>query len=475
MQTTVETVTYVERAQRTGWVLAMVIGTTVLTGLSMSIMVVTFPAIRADFPNATPAQLSWINNLFTIVSAATLIPCGVLADRVGRKRMLLVGASLFTIGSFIGALAPSPGWIMAGRTVQALGAASFGPAGTALLISSFAAERLPTAIGIWAVTSGVASAAGPSVGGLVVDWGGWQWAFWISVPIGLFTVILGPFVLRESARDRSRRLPDPLGVVLVMAATSLITLGVVQRKTEPGWGWLGSHTWLCFVAGGAVLAWFIGRCRRRSNPLLQLDLFRVNDVRFGALGLLASGVAFYALNWAFVQHTVNQWGWSISKAGAATCPVALISGISAILSSRAANRRGQRRFILAGSLGVFASCGFLWFAMGDTASLWAVLVGGALLGLFSGFVFPAYIATTLLGVPSDQYSVGSSINFMTQRTSATLGTALAITFIAGAGGSAGLHNSIIVCAVGSAAGFGLGFLVQRPATQRPRIQRPVEI
>ena len=108
MQTTLEPVEQPVHAQRTGWVLAMVIGTTVLTGLSMSIMVVTFPAIRADFPDATPAQLSWINNLFTIVSAATLIPCGVLADRLGRKRMLLAGAALFTAGSVIGALAPSP-------------------------------------------------------------------------------------------------------------------------------------------------------------------------------------------------------------------------------------------------------------------------------------------------------------------------------------------------------------------------------
>jgi EmrB/QacA subfamily drug resistance transporter len=442
-------------------VLAIVVATTVLTGLSMSIMVVTFPAIRADFPDASTAQLSWINNLFTIVSAATLIPCGVLADRVGRKRMVLVGAALFTVGSVIGALSPSPEWIMVGRTVQALGAAAFGPAGTAMLISSMAPERLATAIGIWAVTSGVASAAGPSIGGLVVDWGGWQWAFWISLPLGLFAVLVGPFVLRESVRDRSRRLPDPLGVALVMGSTSAITLGVVQRKTAEGWGWLGTRTLLSFAVGAVLLAWFIERCRRRPNPLIDLDLFRAHNVKFGSLGLLCSGVAFYSLNWAFVQHTVNQWGWTISKAGAATCPVAFVSGISAILSSRAANRYGQRRFILAGSLGVIVSCGFLWFAMGDTPALWAVLVGGSLLGLCSGLVFPAYISTTLLGVPPDQHSVGSSINFMAQRTSATLGTALAITFIAGSTGSGGLRQAIVVCAVGSAAGFGIGFLVRR--------------
>jgi EmrB/QacA subfamily drug resistance transporter len=450
------------RARQARWVLTMVIATTALTGLSMSIMVVTFPAIRADFPSATPAQLSWINNLFTIVSAAVLIPCGVLADRVGRKRMLLAGALLFTVGSLVGALAPAPGWIMAGRTVQALGAAAYGPAGTALLISAFPPERLASAIGIWAVVSGVSSAAGPSVGGVIVDHGGWPWAFWMSVPIGVFVLALGPFVLRETTRDRTRRLPDPLGVALVMATTSVITLGIVQRKTDPGWGWLGIKTLLCFGVGGVLLAWFIARCHRSPNPLLRLDLFRSKDVSYGALGVVLTGVGFYAVNWAFVQHTVNQWGWTISRAGVATCPVALTSGISAVISSRAANRYGQRPFMIAGALGVIASCVFLWFAVGDDPSLAVVIVGGSMLGIASGLVTPAFISTTLLGVPADQHSVGSSINFMAQRTSATLGTALAITFIAGAAGTAGLHHSLLVGVVGTAAGLFLTFLLHRP-------------
>jgi MFS family permease len=445
-----------------GWVLAIVIATTALTGLSMSIMVVTFPAIRTDFPNATPAQLSWINNLFTIVSAATLIPAGVLADRVGRKRMVLIGTLLFTVGSVIGALAPAPGWIMAGRTVQALGAAAYGPAGIALLISAFPPNRLPSAIGIWAVVSGVASAAGPSVGGVIIEHGGWTWAFWLNLPICLFVLAFGPFTMRETVRDRTRKLPDLLGVVLVMATTSVITLGIVQSKTQPGWGWLGWKTLLCFVAGAALLAWFIAACRRSPNPLLRLDLFRSGDLRYGALGVLFIGVGFYAVNWAFVQHTVNQWDWDIARAGLATCPVAFTSGISAVLSSRAANRVGQRPFMLAGTIGVLGSGVFLWVAMGDEPSMAVVLIGGTLLGITSGLVLPAFIATTLLGVPADQHSVGSSINFMAQRTSATLGSALAITFIAGATGTAGLHHSIVVGAVGALASFVLIFLLDRP-------------
>ena len=172
------------------WVLTMVITTTALTGVALSIMIVAFPAIRADFSDASVAQLSWINNLFTIVSAAVIVPCGVLADRLGRKRMLLAGTVLFTIGSVVGALAPSPGWIMGGRTIMALGAASFGPAGMALLVSVFPPERLVFAISIWSISGGVASSLGPSLGGVIIDHAGWRWAFWINLPLCIVTLAL---------------------------------------------------------------------------------------------------------------------------------------------------------------------------------------------------------------------------------------------------------------------------------------------
>jgi MFS family permease len=248
-----------------------------------------------------------------------------------------------------------------------------------------------------------------------------------------------------------------------MATTSVITLGIVQNKTEDGWGWLGWKTLLCFAIGAVLLAWFIVRCSRSDNPLLRLELFRSNQLRYGSLGVLFTGAGFYAVNWAFVQHTVNQWDWSIAKAGLATCPVAFTSGISAVMSSRAANRYGQRPFMLTGTIGTLASCVFLWFAVGDEPSLTAVIVGGTLLGITSGLVMPAFIATTLLGVPSDQHSVGSSINFMAQRTSATLGTALAITFVAGSVGSTGLHHSILVGVLCTIAGMALIFVLDRPS------------
>ncbi len=125
----------------------------------------------------------------------------------------------------------------------------------------------------------------------------------------------------------------------------------------------------------------------------------------------------------------------------------------------------------AGTFGVLGSCAFLWATIGDEPSMTAVLVGGTLLGITSGLVLPAFIATTLLGVPADQHSVGSSINFMAQRTSATLGTALAITFIAGATGTSGLRQSIIVGIVCASGGVVLIGLLGRSSAVTAQIER----
>lgn len=451
---------------RHAWlVLAMVISTAVLTGIGLSIMSVAFPEIRKAFPGASASQLSWINNLFTIVSAATLVPSGVLADRLGRKKMMLTGIAIFTAGSLVGALAPSPAWIMVGRTIQALGSSAYTPAGAALLIAAFPPEKLGTAIGVWSVTGGVSSALGPSVGGFVIDRGGWQWAFWINIPIGLLVLLIGPRVLAETATDRTKRMPDLLGVLLIMAGSSAITYGVVQRKTQPGWEWLGAKTWLCFAVGSAILGWFIVRCKRHSNPLLQLDLFRIPNVRVGVAGTFVVATSWFALNWAVVQHTINVWHWSVFKAGVSTAPISLFSGVTGVLSGRVAHRYGHRRFIFAGSIGMIVVSTFFWFAMGDEPALWSVVLPGATaLGLASGLVFPSYIATTLLDVPVERHAVGSSVNFMVQRIGTTFGTALAITFIAGSIGTHGLHQTLLVTMSGCAICFALGFLVRRSTT-----------
>ncbi len=438
------------------WVLALVISTTALTGVALSIMIVAFPAIIADFSDTSIAQLSWISNLFTIVSAAVIVPCGVLADRFGRRRMMLVGSVLFTAGSLIGGLAPSPGWIMVARTVLALGAASFGPAGMAMLVSAFPPERMVFAISIWSISGGAAAAAGPALGGVLVDGGGWRWAFWINLPLCVATLVIARFVRPDGARDPSTRLPDPLGALLVMAATSAVTLAVVQRKSAPGWGWLGAKTWASVAVGVLLGVAFVVRCRRSETPLVRLELLRSAEVKIGALGMFVQNIAFFAPYWALVQHTINQWGWSAARAGLASVPVSLVSGAVAFATSRIADRSGPRPFVLTSAFGQLIAFAVVAVWIGDEPSLLAVILSSTLLGATSGLAVPSLASMALRGLPGDQRALGSAVNSMAQRIGATLGAALAITFVASEVGTGALRNTLVACAVAAAVTIPLG-------------------
>lgn len=446
-------------------VVAIVVSSSVLTGVGLSIMTVTYGEIARAFPAASEATLSWVANLFTIVGAATLVPAGVFADRIGRKKMLLAGVALFTFGSLIGALAPNPGLIMVARTVQALGASAYTPAAAAILIAAFPQSKIGTAIGLWAVTGGMSSALGPSLGGLIVGWGGWQWAFWINLPVGIAVLLLGIWYLPRSATDRSRAIPDPLGAVLNMAGISAITFAVVQNKHSPGWGWAGSKTLLAVGIGVLLLAWFLHRCRTHPSPLMDLDLFRLPNVRYGVLGTFVIALVWFGVYWGVVRYTMTAWGWSPLKAGVSTAPVSLFAGIVGMAVGPIANRTGHRRFIIPGSIATAVTAAWFWAAIGPEPALWSVIVpGSVLLGIASGLVFPSYIATTLVDVPIDRHAEGSALNFMVQRTGTTIGVALAITFLASGTGTQGLRQTLAAGVVGSVICLLVGLVVDT----RPR-------
>jgi EmrB/QacA subfamily drug resistance transporter len=450
------------------WVVLMLcVSAAALTGIGLSIMFVTFGEIAKAFPDASAAQLSWIANLFTIVGAATLVPAGVLADRVGRRRMMLVGVAVFTAGSLLGAVAPSPAIIMAARTIQALGASAYTPAAAALLIAAFPPERLATAIGVWAVTGGVSSALGPSVGGLVVGWGGWRWAFWLNIPVGVLVLVLGARYLPSTRGDRSRAIPDPFGALLTIVGISAITLAVVQNKRDDGWQWYGRWTLASSAFGLAVLACFVVRCRRHPNPLLDLDLFHIRNVRLGVAGTFVIALSWFCINWGIVQYTIGSWGWTPFHAGVATAPIALFSGVIGIYAGSVASRAGHRPFILPGSIATIATALFFYMTVDDTPRQWSVIVPGSiLLGLSTGLVFPSFIATSLRDMPHDRHAVGSGLNFMTQRIGTTFGVALAITFLSSADGVAGLRRTLAVAIIGATICFFIGLRVDtRPARE----------
>jgi EmrB/QacA subfamily drug resistance transporter len=438
------------------WTVSIVILSASLTGIGLSIMTVAFPAIAKAFPHASPAKLSWIANLFTIVSAATLVPCGVLADRFGRKRMVLVGVGLFTFGSLVGAMAWSPAGLMLARTLQALGSSAFTPASAALVISAFPAEKMGTAFGVWAVSGGVAASLGPALGGAVIDAGGWPWAFWINLPAGIVILAVGPFVIADTRASVRRALPDPIGAIFVMVGVSGIVLGLVQSRE---WGWVDTRTFASVLAGVAVLSWFVLRCRTHPNPLLELDLFRIPTMWRANLGTFLVAITWFGANWAVVQLTFREWGWTPLKAGVVTAPIALFSGVVGILAGRNAYRIGHRRLIVPGTIIMLAAFIWLWFGVGHEQSVLLIALVSSVLGASTGLVYPSFIAASMTDIPTQRHAIGTGINFMTQRIGTTVGVAMAITFVAAAPADEvldGFHRALAVSIVGTVLCFVMG-------------------
>ncbi|HSP29391.1 MAG TPA: MFS transporter, partial [Ilumatobacteraceae bacterium] len=198
--------------------------------LDTTVLFVAFPDIVATFDSVAPAQLSWVLNAYTIVFAALLVPAGKFADRLGHKRAFLAGSVLFTVASMACGLAPSAGVLIAFRVVQAVGAATLIPSSLALLLRAFPPAKVPFAVAIWGASGAVAGALGPTLGAVLVEAASWRWVFFINLPVGLFTVVAGRRVLRES-KDETAILPAPVGVVLIALAAGLVSLGLVQSDS----------------------------------------------------------------------------------------------------------------------------------------------------------------------------------------------------------------------------------------------------
>jgi len=198
---------------RRGPVLAVLSVASFMAGLDLFIVNVAFTDIGRDFAGESMADLSWVLNGYAIVFAALLVPLGRLADRYGRKTGLLLGLTVFTLASQACAAAPSLWWLVAFRVVQAAGAAALIPTSLGLLLSAFPAERRGGAVRIWSAASAIAAAAGPAVGGVLVDVS-WRWVFEVNVPIGIAAVLLAARLVPDSREGLTARVPDLVGTVV---------------------------------------------------------------------------------------------------------------------------------------------------------------------------------------------------------------------------------------------------------------------
>jgi EmrB/QacA subfamily drug resistance transporter len=391
--------------------------------LDVTIVNVAFPDLERDFPEASRADLSWVLNGYNIVFAALLVPAGLVADRVGRRRMFFIGVWTFVGASVLSGIASSPEMLVAARLLQAAGGAILVPTSLALLLPEFPLESRATAVAIWGATGAVAAALGPSLGGVLVDELGWRWVFFVNVPIGLAALVPARGLLRET-RLGSGPLPDALGTGLLIVAVGALALGIVKGSE---WGWDSARVLGSLGVAAALLPALLLRSARHRAPVIDLTLFRTRSFAVANAGMFVFSSAFYALLLAGVLFLTQVWDYSILEAGFAITPGPLMAAVAAPPGGRLSDRYGQRVVAVPGALLFAAGAGLLALNMDSTPDYVAEYLPAQILtGAGVGLSFASWSSAAVAQLPPERFATGSAVLACLRQIGAVVGIAVLV-------------------------------------------------
>lgn len=395
--------------------------------LDTQVLFVAFDDIRASFPAVSFATMSWTLSAYTIALAAALVPSGRMADRFGRRRVFLIGLVAFTLASVLCAFAPSAGLLVAFRVVQALGAATLVPASLAVILSVFPPARVPVAVAVWGAIAALAAAVGPTAGALLVQAWDWRAVFLANVPVGIVALVLGLRLVPESREATRDRFPDPVGILLLAGALTLLALGIVQSNQ---WEWASARTIGVLAAGALMLGWFVRRTLAVPHPALDLLIFVRPSARWANIATAAFTIGFTAMFFALIQFTIGVWHYGVVRAGLAMMPGPIVVMILAPLLGRVAGRFGQRTLLVPGGL-VYAAAGVLLLtSVGSEPSYATELLPAALVaGLGVSMVIPHLTSAAVQGLPPDEFGAGAAVNQAIRQLGATFGVALTVALL----------------------------------------------
>lgn len=421
----------------------------VMVGVDGSVVAIANPYIARSL-HATLAELQWVTNAYLLALAVLLVVGGKLGDRYGRRRVYLIGVVGFAAASVGVGLVGSIDGVIALRALEGAFGALLMPNTLALLRSTFPGDKLNTAVGVWGGTSAIAIAAGPVVGGLLVEHVSWQSVFYINAPIAVITVIISAFVLVES-RESSRSRFDPLGLLVLSASLIGIVLGVIEAQS---WGW-GSPTTLALVVGGvALLALFAVVESKVPSPLVPLPVMTQRSVALGTVTVMATFFAMYGVLFFVALYLQVVHGLSPVAAGVRTLPLTIVFAFSSPLGGWMTQRLGPRVPITGGLLAVaVALFGLLDLGVHSSyVHLWPPFV---LLGLGIGLVVVASTDAIVGNAPVDGAGIAGGIQSTAVQLGGVLGTAVLGSVIATRVGSV-LQGHLVAAGVPRAVAIRLG-------------------
>jgi EmrB/QacA subfamily drug resistance transporter len=391
----------------------------VIVGLDNTIVNVALPSIQREL-HASVSGLQWVISGYTMVLASFLVLAGSTGDRLGRRSTFQAGLATFTVGSLLCSLAPSLGWLVAFRMVQAVGGSMLNPVAMSIIVNTFTdrAERA-RAIGVWGAAIGVSLALGPVVGGLLIASVGWRGIFWVNIPVGVAAIVLTAVFVPESKAPHPRRL-DPLGQVLVIVILASLVYGIIEG---PHHGWGSPEIIGCFALFAVALSALLWYEPRRDEPLLDLRFFRsapFSGATLIAISAFAALGGFLFLNTLYLQDVR---GYTALHAGLLTLPLAAVTVFFAPLSGRIISRRGPRLPLLAAGICLTVGAVMLTRLSAGTPVGW-LLASYVVFGTGFGLVNAPITNTAVSGMPRTQAGVAAAIASTSRQVGQSLGVAV---------------------------------------------------
>ncbi len=380
---------------------------------------VAIPSIARD-THASQTQLSWIIDAYALTFAALLLPGGAMGDRWGRRRVLLVGLTLFGAGSLAAMALDTASGLIAVRAVLGLGAALVMPATLSTVTSTFPDSERARAVGTWAGVAGASAMLGLLSSGLLLEWWSWRSVFALNVALAAVAIIATVRVVPESADPDAPAL-DAVGALIAVVGLGALVYPIIEAPTE---GWTSTTTLLLLVGGLLALAGFLGWELRVRNPLLDPRLFRMPPFASGTLSLTVQFFAFFGFMFLLLQYLQLVLGDTPLVAALSLLPMAIGMMPSArLLAPKLAEQAGARVTCVLGL--VLASASMAWLSRLDAASSYWWLVAGLIpLGAGMGLAMTPATAAVTDALPTDKQGVGSAMNDLSRELGGALGIAV---------------------------------------------------
>jgi MFS family permease len=449
-------------------VLALMCGVVAMTVLDLSVVNVALPSIQADL-HATPADLQWVVVIYGVIVAGFLMLGGRTGDLVGHRKVLVTGIGVLAVASLAGGLAGTLGVLIAARAGQGFGAALAAPNALAILSRTFAeGPERNRALGIFGAAGGIAAIAGSIFGGLLVQGPGWQWVFFLNVPLG--AVLAGLVLVRvpASAPGPRRARPDIGGAVTLTAGLIAATLGVHESI---GSGWLSAQTLVPLLGGLGLLGAFMVVEAHVTAPLIPLATLRKRSLLFANLAAGLLWASFLGLIYEATLFTQQVLHYTPLAAGSATIPIAVLSlGISAKVAPKIITRIGAAKTLAIGMAIQGAGLLLLTRVPADASYLADIFPAFSIIGTGLGFAQVAMQIAAFAGVNKDEAGLAGGAVETSREMGGALGLALLVSVALGGttNGTDAFHRSVLAAAIFAAASALVAIALLWPA-ERIRI------